>query len=262
MTQTNTPNTQRVTFEGSDGHELSRILDQPTGDVAAYAIFAHCFTCSKDFQATRRVSAALSQRGIATLRLDFTGLGESEGEFAATTFSSNIGDLLAAGAFLSSHYAAPKLLIGHSLGGAAIIAAAAELPSVTALATIGAPSDPAHVRHLFAGHDRALERHGEVEVTIGGRPFRIRQAFVEDLERHTLTDDLASLRLPLLVLHAPADTVVSIEHARRLFEAAYHPKSFVSLDDADHLLRRRRDAEYVAEIVAAWASRYLTHETQ
>lgn len=249
--------TERITFEGSDGHELSGILDRPAGEATAYAIFAHCFTCSKDFQATRRVSEALSQRGIATLRLDFTGLGESEGEFAATTFSSNISDLVAAGAFLSSAYVPPKLLIGHSLGGAAIIAAAARMPSVVGLVTVGAPSDPAHVRHLFGPHDQALERKGEVEVTIGGRPFRIRQEFVEDLERHTLTDDLASLRLPLLVMHAPADTAVSIEHARRLFEAAYHPKSFVSLDDADHLLRRQRDAEYVAEIVAAWAGRYL-----
>lgn len=253
---------ERVTFQNDEGIELSGILDRPSGEVLAYAIFAHCFTCSKDFQPTRQVSEALSQRSIATLRVDFTGLGESEGRFAATTFSSNIDDLVSAGAFLSAHYAAPQLLLGHSLGGAAVILAAARMPSVSALATIGAPSDPAHVRHLFGEHDRRIEQRGEVEVNIGGRPFRIRQSFVEDLERHSPPDTLAALRRPLLIMHAPADNIVSIEHARRLFEAAYHPKSFVSLDDADHLLRRRRDAEYVAEIVAAWAQRYLDTPSQ
>lgn len=229
----------------------------PEDTPVAYALFAHCFTCSKDLHVTRRISRALAKRDIATLRVDFSGLGESEGEFAETTFSSNIGDLLAAAQYLKDEHEAPKLLIGHSLGGAAVIAASERLKEVRAVATIAAPSDPAHIRRLFTKKEEDIRQQGEAEVSIGGRPFRIKASFLDDLEQHSLIDILEDLKKPLLVMHAPADRIVSIEHARKLFEAAFHPKSFVSLDDADHLLSNPRDARYAAEMIAAWAGRYL-----
>lgn len=253
---------ERVQFGGGsgDGDRLAGILDLPGGDPSAFAMFAHCFTCSKDLHATRRVSRALAERGIATLRVDFTGLGESEGDFASTTFGGNIDDLLAAATFLEREHEQPALLIGHSLGGAAVILASARLTSVRAVATIGAPSDPAHVTHLFTDEAEDIAAHGEAEVSIGGRPFRIKREFVEDLEHHAPTDILADLKKPLLIMHAPGDAIVPIDHARILFDAALHPKSFISLDDADHLLSKPRDAEYAAAMIAAWAGRYLTDE--
>jgi fermentation-respiration switch protein FrsA (DUF1100 family) len=254
---------ERFQFEAAtpDGGLLAGILDTPEDAPRAYALIAHCFTCSKDFPATKRISRALAEQGVATLRIDFTGLGESEGEFAASSFSGNIDDLLAAAAFLEREHRAPTLLIGHSLGGAAVIAAAERLPHARAIATIGAPSDPKHVARLFTNARQDIERDGEAEVSIGGRPFTIKTSFLDDLKRHALTDVLAQLRKPLLILHAPADAVVSIDHARVLFEAAFHPKSFVSLDDADHLLSRPRDAQYTANIIAAWASRYVDNNS-
>ena len=247
----------RVAFSGHNGAELSAILEQPSAPPKAYAMFAHCFTCSKDIPAAKRISQDLRDEGIATLRLDFTGLGESEGEFSATTFSSNVEDLVQAAAFLESEHQAPRLLIGHSLGGAAVISAAAQLSTVRAVAAIAAPSGPEHLERLFVSHRETIEREGEAEVNIGGRPFRIGKKFLDDLQRHTVLEIASELKTPLLVMHAPGDDIVGIEHARRIFEAARHPKSYVSLDGADHLIRHPRDAAYIARMIIAWSSRYL-----
>lgn len=251
---------RRISFTGSEGVEVAALLDLPDATPKSFALFAHCFTCSKDLHVTKRISGALAGYNIATLRVDFTGLGESEGDFAATTFSSNINDLVAAADYLRDEYQAPSLLIGHSLGGAAVIAASRSISSARAIATIGAPSDPAHIKRLVADSKQEIEQHGEAEVFIGGRPFTIRQQFLDDLAQHSLTDTLAELKKPVLVMHAPGDAIVSVEHARALFEAAFHPKSFLSLDDADHLLSKPRDAKYAALMIAAWAGRYLTDD--
>ena len=247
----------RLSFEGASGATLAARLDLPAGPVRAYALFAHCFTCSKDLTASRAVSAALTRRGIATLRFDFTGLGGSGGDFASTNFTMNVGDLKAAAAYLAERYEGPSLLIGHSLGGAAVIVAAADIASVRAVATLAAPADTHHVTGHFGDKLRAIETDGEAEVLLGQRPFTIRRQFLDDLGAHGVTESLRALRLPYLNLHAPHDATVGIENATELFQAARHPKSFVSLDDADHLLSDKADATYAAEVVAAWASRYL-----
>jgi uncharacterized OsmC-like protein/alpha/beta superfamily hydrolase len=249
--------TERFQFPGSDGNMLAAAFDLPDGEPHAVALFAHCFTCGKDVLAARRISAALSARGIATLRFDFTGLGSSEGEFANTTFSSNVEDLVKAADHLRTAHRAPAVLIGHSLGGAAILAAAARIPEAKAVVTIAAPSDPAHVSQMFADHVDAIREHGEVEVQLAGRPFHIRRELLDDVAEHRLLPAIASLHKALLVLHAPADDTVSIDNATQIFLAARHPKSFVSLDSADHLLTSRQDAVYVAEVIAAWSARYL-----
>ena len=249
--------TRNLKFAGAQGAELAARLDLPGGTPRAYAIFAHCFTCSKDSKAATYVSQALAARGIATLRFDFTGLGQSGGEFADSSFSANVGDLLAAAEHLRQNYAAPQILIGHSLGGAAVLAAAGHVAEARAVATIGAPCDPAHVAHLFAAGHEEIAARGEAVVNIGGRPFRIKRAFVDDLKRQGAKEAIGKLRKALLVLHAPGDTIVSIDNAADIFTSARHPKSFVSLDDADHLLSRKQDAAYAAEVIAAWASRYL-----
>lgn len=246
-----------VTFPGALGAPLAARLDLPTGTPRAYALFAHCFTCSKDSLAAARVSAALRERGFAVLRFDFTGLGDSGGDFANTDFSSNIGDLLAAVEWLRREHRAPALLIGHSFGGAAVLAAARQVPEAVAVATIAAPYDPAHVRRLFGGALRDIEASGVAEVSLAGRTFRIRREFLDDLERQDSAGALAALGKALLVLHSPADDIVGIDHARRIYDAARHPKSFVSLDRADHLLTKHEDAQYLAEVLSAWASRYL-----
>ncbi len=248
---------EKLTFTGADGVELAARLDLPTGPPLAYALFAHCFTCTKDIFAAARIATGLAEQGIAVLRFDFTGLGHSEGEFANTNFSSNVADLVCAADYLRESRAAPKVLIGHSLGGAAVLAAAPRVPEALAVATIGAPGDPAHVRHLFQAARPEIEAKGEAEVLLAGRPFRIRKQFLEDIEKHKLAATLAGLRKALLVFHAPRDATVGIENAGEIFTAAKHPKSFVSLDDADHLLSRREDAVYVATVLAAWATRYL-----
>ena len=251
----------RIEFPGSLGTTLAARLDRPAqGRIKAYALFAHCFTCTKDIFAASRIAQTLADSGVAVLRFDFTGLGHSEGEFANSNFSSNVDDLLAAADFLRGHHEAPRLLIGHSLGGAAVLAAAGRVPEATAVATIGAPADPAHVQHLFEAARPEIEARGEAEVAIGGRPFRIRRQFLEDLAAQNLDQSLASLGKALLVFHAPRDATVGIENAGRIFAAAKHPKSFVSLDDADHLLTRKADARYVASVLAAWAERYLPQE--
>ena len=249
--------TERITFAGSGGEALAARLDTPPGNPVGYALFAHCFTCTKDIFAASRIAAALTGHGIAVLRFDFTGLGSSEGEFANTNFSSNVGDLVAAADFLRAGYAAPKLLIGHSLGGAAVLAAASRVPEAEAVVTIGAPAEPAHVAHHMADARAEIEARGEAEVLLVGRPFRIKKQFLEDIEARKLEDDIAGLGKALLVFHAPRDSVVGIDNAARIFQAAKHPKSFVSLDDADHLLSKHADAIYVAAVTAAWAERYL-----
>jgi len=249
--------TQRITFPGHSGDMLAARLDLPDGPHLATALFAHCFTCSKDIPAARRISARLSAMGIAVLRFDFTGLGHSEGEFANTSFTSNVDDLVAACAYLDAQGYAPTLLIGHSLGGAAVLKAASLLPQIKAVATLGAPFDPEHVTHNFADALPEIMAKGEAEVSLGGRPFRIGRRFVEDVAEEVLAEAIATLRAALLVLHAPQDAIVSIDNASQIFMAAKHPKSFVTLDDADHLITRVEDAEYAADVIATWAGRYL-----
>jgi putative redox protein len=249
---------QAVSFPGSAGHALAARLDLPSGAAPrAYALFAHCFTCSKETKAATSVSDALTDTGIAVLRFDFTGLGGSEGEFANTTFSSNVADLVAAAAWLEREREAPSLLVGHSLGGAAVLAAAASVPKAVAVATINAPADPAHVTQLFANRRAEIDVHGEAEVELAGRKFKIRREFLEDVAQQKLAAAISGLRRALIVFHAPRDATVSIDNASAIFLAAKHPKSFVSLDDADHLLTRRADGQYVGAVLAAWASRYL-----
>jgi putative redox protein len=249
--------TERITFAGHDGGRLAARLDLPEGPVLATALFAHCFTCSKDIPAARRISARLAAMGIAVLRFDFTGLGHSEGEFANTTFTSNVEDLIAAAHYLLDRDMAPALLIGHSLGGAAVLRARAGIPSVKAVVTLGAPADPGHVSHHFEQALPEIEQEGSAEVSLGGRPFRIGKAFVDDISEAALTPSVADLKAALLILHAPRDETVSIDNASTLFLAAKHPKSFVTLDDADHLITRAKDAEYAADVISAWVSRYI-----
>ncbi|WP_291844050.1 bifunctional alpha/beta hydrolase/OsmC family protein [Maricaulis sp.] len=248
---------ERVEFDGALGETLAARLELPAGPPRAHALFAHCFSCSKDILAASRIARRLTRAGIAVLRFDFTGLGQSDGDFANTNFSSNIEDLIAAARYMADHHAAPDLLVGHSLGGAAVIAAAAQLPSVKAVATIGAPADADHVTQQFAASLDAIARDGTAEVSLSGRPFTIKKQFLDDIAGRTLEDAAAGLRRPLLILHSPTDAIVGIDNASRLFLAAKHPKSFVSLDDADHLLRGERDALYAADVIASWAARYV-----
>lgn len=247
----------RVSFAGGSGAQLAARLDRPAGVPRAYAIFAHCFTCSKDINAARRIAGSLARQGIAVLRFDFTGLGSSEGEFASTNFSSNLDDLGRAAAYLEENFEAPQLLIGHSLGGAAVLAAAAQIHSVKAVATIGAPSDAHHVTHNFHAHLDEIAHAGIAEVSLGGRKFTIEKQFIEDLNESRVRENLSSLKKAVLVLHSPTDETVGIENATAIFKAARQPKSFVSLDGADHLLTKESDAVFAAEIISAWATRYL-----
>lgn len=252
----------RLTFEGHDGAELSARLDLPTGRVRAYALFAHCFTCSKDGAAGRRIAEALTREGIAVLRFDFTGLGGSGGDFASTNFSSNVADLLKAAAFLRETHAAPKLLIGHSLGGAAMLVAAREIPEAVAVATIAAPADADHVLKNFRADLERIRDDGAAVVELAGRRFTIEKQFLEDIAEQNVRERVAHLHKALLVLHAPRDETVGIDNATRIFVAAKHPKSFVSLDSADHLLTDLADAAYAAGVIAAWASRYIGMEAE
>ena len=249
--------TERFQFPGTDGQMLAAALDCPEGAPRATALFAHCFTCGKDNLAASRISGELVRRGFAVLRFDFTGLGNSEGEFANTHFSSNVADLIRAADHLRADHRAPALLIGHSLGGAAVLAAAERIPEAKAVVTIGAPSDPAHVVGLFRDHVETIRTEGEAEVSLAGRPFKIRRVFLDDIASQGLANHIANLKRALLVFHAPADDTVGIENATQIFVAAKHPKSFISLAGADHLLTKREDALYVADMVAAWAERYL-----
>ncbi len=249
--------TRPVTFAGAGGDRLAANLEMPHERPMAFALFAHCFTCSKDMFAAKRIARALAERGIAVLRFDFTGLGHSEGEFANTTFSSNVADILAAAEFLRQEHQAPKILVGHSLGGAAVLLAAGRIAECVAVATIGAPSDPRHVGHLLADAAGRIAEEGKAAVEIGGRRFTIRQQFLDDIAEQPMMEAIGALRRALLIFHAPLDQVVGIDCAARIFGAAKHPKSFVSLDDADHLLTRKADALYVADVLSAWASRFI-----
>ena len=249
--------TERITFAGHSGDMLAARLDMPEGPHLATALFAHCFTCSKDIAAARRISGRLAMMGIAVLRFDFTGLGHSGGEFANTSFTTNARDLEFAATYLAGRDMAPSLLIGHSLGGAAVLRAAGKIDSVRAVVTIGAPFDPGHVTHNFSDALEQIASDGQAEVDLGGRPFTISQEFVQDVTSERLEPAIAGLKRALLVMHAPRDSVVDISNATRIFTTAKHPKSFVTLDDADHLISHPRDAEYAAEVIAAWAGRYL-----
>lgn len=252
-----TAQTIAVHFPGALGSPLAARLDMPAQPPRAYALFAHCFTCSKDSLAAARISTALVEHGFGVLRFDFTGLGSSAGDFANTNFSSNVADLVAAASWLRANHGLPRVLIGHSLGGAAVLAAASEIADAAAVATIGAPFDPAHVRHLLGDANPEIEARGEAEVTLAGRSFRIRKQFLDDLASHDNGARIGKLRKALLVFHSPRDTTVDIDNAARIFTAAKHPKSFISLDTADHLLTAKTDAAYVAAALAAWASRYI-----
>ncbi len=244
-------------FVGGEGQVLSGRVHWPAVEPIACAVFAHCFTCSKESRAARYISTALAEKGILTLRFDFTGLGDSEGEFSGTTFSHNLDDLVAAVSALRELHPVPALLVGHSLGGTAVLAAAGQIEPVAAVATIGAPFEPIHVARLFGTTIESIEQHGKAEVDVGGRPFTIQKSFLDDLEKHCSAERIGSLSKALAVFHSPQDNVVGIENARAIYEAARHPKSFISLDGADHLLGRPDDARYVANVLAAWAERYL-----
>ena len=248
---------ERFEFPNARGEKLAAVLDRPVGEPMAYALFAHCFTCGKDVLAAKRIAEGLTMRGIAVLRFDFTGLGASEGEFANTTFSSNVADLVAAANHLRTMYRAPGLLIGHSLGGAAVLAAAQHCPEARAVVTIAAPADPAHVTGLFKDRIEDIHAKGEVEVALAGRPFRIRKEFLDDVAMQKLEQCLRDLRKALLVMHSPTDDLVGIDNASAIFTSAKHPKSFISLSGADHLLSKRADGVYAAEVIAAWSERYL-----
>lgn len=249
---------ETLSFSNDRGDELAARLDLPIDrDPIACALFAHCFTCTKNLKAVGHVTRALTEQGFAVLRFDFTGLGESEGDFAESTFSSNVGDLVAAARFLADRYEAPRLLVGHSFGGTAVLQAAPQLADVKAVATIGAPHDPEHVEHVFEEAVDEIERRGEARVHIGGRPFTLKKAFLDDIRAQNVDDTLSTLDRALLVFHSPVDRIVDVDNARRIFEAARHPKSFVSLDQADHLLSDPADSAFVGSVLGAWARTYV-----
>jgi alpha/beta superfamily hydrolase len=249
---------KKLRFPGSQDYELGARLDLPDEHPpAAFALFAHCFTCTKNLKAIGNISRALAERGIAVLRFDFTGLGESEGDFADTNFSSNVEDLIAAASFLKSDYQAPKILIGHSLGGAAVIQAAHDIPACVAVATIAAPSNLEHLNRLLVSTKEKIEREGVAEVTLGGRTFTIKKQFFDDLAEKNMRWAIAGLERALLILHSPVDQTVGIDNAHQIFTTARHPKSFISLDRAGHLLMDERDSLYVGAMIATWASRYI-----
>lgn len=248
---------ERFDFQNSSGQTLSGKLELPDGPAKAFAIFAHCFTCSKNVLAATRIPRSLTQSGIGVLRFDFTGLGNSEGDFANTNFSSNVEDLVFGYKSLQDKYSAPSLLVGHSLGGAAVLKAASALPDVKAVVTIGAPSDVAHVIDNFRGEIEKIEAYGESEVNLAGRKFTIKKQFIEDLRGTTILDGVAHFNKALLVMHSPLDQTVSVDHASKIFLAAKHSKSFVSLDKADHLIMSSEDAQYVADVIGAWVGHYI-----
>jgi uncharacterized OsmC-like protein/alpha/beta superfamily hydrolase len=249
--------TETVTFMGGGGQELAGRIERPAGEPRAWAIFAHCFTCSKDSVAAVRVSRALTAHGFGVLRFDFAGIGASGGKFEHTTFTSNVDDVVAAAGYVRSAYGAPALLIGHSLGGAAVLAAAGRIPDAKAVATIGAPADVAHIEHNFADAVAEIETEGAVRVPLGGKIFTLRREFLEDIRNQPQMQRISAMRKALLILHAPTDMTVGIENATSVYKAAKHPKSFISLDGADHFLSKAEDAAYAADVITAWAARYV-----
>ncbi len=250
--------TEKITFFNNEGLQLAAKIEFPETNLPlGFALFAHCFTCNKNLTAVRNIGRALTDNGIAVLRFDFTGLGESEGEFENTNFSSNVEDLISAAQFLEENYEAPKILIGHSLGGAAVIFAATQLHGVSAVATIGAPSDPTHVSHLLKSSISEIESQGEAIVDIGGRDFKVKKQFLEDLKEKSMKETVRKMKKALLVLHSPQDDTVGIENAEAIYKAGWHPKSFISLDGADHLLTNKEDSRYVGQMIATWSRRYI-----
>lgn len=253
----------KIQFPNDEGVMLAARLELPVNQHPhSYALFAHCFTCSKNLSAIRTISKALNQSGVAVLRFDFTGLGQSEGDFVDTNFSSNVEDLLAAAKYLADNYEAPSLLVGHSLGGAAVLCAAYQLPAIRAVATIGAPFDPEHVSHLLGDSIDEIEANGVAMVNIGGRPFQVKKQFLEDIRSNNISEKIKNLKKALLIMHSPQDSTVNIDNAARLYTTAKHPKSFISLDGADHLLSNKVDAQYVGDSIACWVKRYLALPAQ
>ena len=253
--------TKKITFKNREGKVLSGRLELPLkSEPKQFALFAHCFTCNKNLNAVKHISRSLAQKGFGVLRFDFTGLGESEGEFEDTNFTGNVNDLIDATLFLEEQYKAPQLLIGHSLGGAAVLAASSKIPSIQAMVTIGAPSQPEHVQHLFADSKVSILEEGQAEVNIGGRPFYIKKQFLDDLNQQDLSGFNRKGKQAILVMHSPQDTIVGIENAEHIYKMAKHPKSFVSLDGADHLLSDKKDSTYVGEVIAGWVGRYICEE--
>lgn len=244
-------------------HTLNAKLEVPSDNkINQFAIFAHCFTCNSDLGVVRHISRTLTQKGIAVLRFDFTGLGQSEGDFSDTNFSGNVEDLITVNQYLKEHYKEAELLIGHSLGGTAVLMAASKLPNIKAIATIGSPAEPKHVQHIFSQDKETIKQNGEAEVNVGGRPFTIKKQFIDDLDSYNVLDIVKSLKIPYLILHSPQDTIVEIDNAATLFHAAFHPKSFISLDGSDHLLSKKEDALYVADVIGTWASKYLPKQAE
>jgi alpha-beta hydrolase superfamily lysophospholipase len=248
---------EKVSFTNREGQNLAARLEIPAGESKAYALFAHCFTCTKNIKVAAIITQSLAQLGIAVMRFDFSGLGNSEGDFANTNFSSNVEDVVSAADFLNREFATPRLLIGHSLGGAAVLHAAAQISSATAVVTIGAPAEPGHVRKLIGASASDIERTGEAQVSVGGQTYPIRKQFLDDLAATRIRDSIAKLGRALLVMHAPFDEIVGIDNAAAIFTAAKHPKSFISLAQANHLLGRERDAKYAARVIAAWLEMYM-----
>lgn len=248
---------EKIKFKNYQGQNLAALLELPEGKPSGYAIFAHCFTCNKNLTAVRNIGKALNSKGIAVLRFDFTGLGESEGDFEDTNFSSNVDDLISAAAFLRENYEAPSILIGHSLGGAAVLFAKQHLPKVKAVVTIGAPANPGHVSHLLSDGVEEILQNGQAQLSIGGRPFKIKEQFLHDIKSAKIDVAVASLDVPLLIFHSPIDKTVEVENAAKIYKMAKHPKSFISLDKADHLLSNKTDSEFVGLMIAAWSKRYL-----
>jgi putative redox protein len=248
---------KKIKFPSHQGIQLTALLEIPAHTPQSFAVFAHCFTCNKNLSAVHNISKAFYEKGIAVLRFDFTGLGESEGDFEDTNFSSNVEDLMAACNYLQQYHEAPSLLIGHSLGGAAVVKAASIVESVKAFATIGAPFDPQHVTHLLQPKIEKIQQEGIAEVNIGGRSFQVKRQFLEDIREQSLSETLQAMRKAILVLHSPQDQTVGINNAAKMYNAAFHPKSFISLDGADHLLTQKQDSLYAGSMIAAWATRYL-----
>ncbi len=251
---------QKLTFTGSNGHKLSARLDTPDTEIKAYALYAHCFTCTKDVFAAGRIATALSALGIAVFRFDFAGLGGSEGDFSDTNFTTNVEDIIKAADFMRAEVKAPKILIGHSLGGSAALLAAHDIPEIKAVATIGAPADVTHVTHHFKDHIEEIETKGHADLKLVGRPFTIKKQFLDDLHAQNLDEAIRTLKKPLLILHSPIDSTVGIENAEHIYKLAKHPKSFITLNCADHLLNEHKDAAYAGRMIAAWASHYAGYK--